>query len=348
MKRIEQTEERLQRKNEFDGSLVFGTRDFNKRTRRNEHVNHSKRLARDFFIDPQSGLLYNHMAENRDCPICGGKEFDTLFVKDGFCHVKCRCGFIFVNPTASDKYRDKFFRDIYQTWTEVLLTPEEEVIDTCKFNYGLEFIENHIGGNKGLIVDAGAGSGLFLKIARDAGWKVSGVEFNQKAVENIRNLGIEVFDKALEEGIYAPNSVDVVTIWEVLEHINMPDEFIKQIRNILNPGGLLFVCVPNINALVTRILHEEARTFGGHTHVNFFSIGTLSRLLEKHGFEALETDTVISELGTIKNYLSYEDPYGGESSLELDFLTPEYLYKHNLGSRIFMLARKKGKSKGEW
>ena len=137
-----------------------------------------------------------------------------------------------------------------------------------------------------------------------------------------------------------PNSVDVVTTWEVLEHINEPNEFIGQIRNILKPGGLLFVCVPNINALVTRILHEKAWTFGGHAHVSFFSIETLSRLLEKHEFEILETDTVISELGTIKNYLSYEDAYSGESSLELDFLTPAYLYEHNLGSRIFMLARK--------
>jgi 2-polyprenyl-3-methyl-5-hydroxy-6-metoxy-1,4-benzoquinol methylase len=331
---------RVQRKNEFDGSLVFGTRAFNKRTRRDEHIDQSAKQVRDFFIDPETGLLYKHMAEDRDCPICGGKEFDTLFIKDGFHHVKCGCGFIMVNPTANDENRDRFFSAEYESWTNVLLTPEEELVDTKKFRYGLEFIEGHTGGNKGLIVDIGAGTGLFLEVAREAGWKVSAVEYNQKAVEAIRSIGIEVFDKALEEGIYAPDSVDIVTIWEVLEHINDPNEFIRGIRNILKPDGLLFICVPNINALVTRILHEKSRTFGGSAHVNFFSIETLSRLLTKHGFQVLETDTVISELGTIRNYLSYEEPYSGQSPLELDFLTPEYLYQHNLGSRIFMLARK--------
>jgi hypothetical protein len=91
---------------------------------------------------------------------------------------------------------------------------------------------------------------------------------------------------------------------------------------------------------VTRILHEKARTFVGSTHVNFFSIATLSRLLKNLNFKVLETDTVISELGTIKNYLSYEEPYSGGAQLELDLLTPEYLYAHDLGSRIFLLAQK--------
>lgn len=212
MKRMEQSEERLQRKNQFDGSLVFGTRVFNKRTRRDEYVDYSKRQVRDFFVDTQTGLLYEHMAhDNRDCPICGGKEFDTIFLKDGFRHVKCNCGFIFVNPTASDKYRDKFSSEICQTWTDVLLTPEQELIDTRKFRYGLEFIENHITAG-GLVVDIGAGTGLFLKVVRDAGWRVSAVEPNQKAAEIIRNLDIEVFDKALRKGMYVPNSGMVQTI----------------------------------------------------------------------------------------------------------------------------------------
>lgn len=283
------------------------------------------------------------MAINRICPICGRKKFETLFIKEGFVHVKCSCGFIFVTPTADDKYRDVFFRDIYTSWAEVLLTSEEVMVDTKKFRYGLDFIEKNIGilKNKDLIVDIGAGSGLFLKIARDNGWKVSGVEFNKKSIESINKLGIEVFNKPLEEGIYPRNYVDVVTIWEVLEHINNPNEFIKEISNILKPGGYLFVCVPNIGALITRILHEKSGTFGGFTHVNFFSIDTLSKLLNKHKFEVLVVDTAISELGSIKNYLSYEDPYTSDSSFDLEIITPKYLYENDLGSRIFMLCRKK-------
>lgn len=307
------------------------------------NVESDQKLVLDFFIDNKTGLLKEEMAENRNCPICGRKNFKTLFIKEGFIHVKCDCGFIFVNPTASDKYRDIFFRDIYTSWTEVLLTSDEVMIDSKKFEFGLEFIENYICNtkNKRFIVDIGAGSGLFLKIARDNGWKVSGVEFNKKSIENIKKLGIEVFNKPLEKNIYPHNSVDVVAIWEVLEHINHPNDFVKEIRNILKPDGYLFVCVPNICALVTRILHEKSGTFGGFSHVNFFSIDTLTKLLQKHKFEVLIVDTAISELGSIKNYLSYEDPYTCDSSFNLDLLTPKYLYENDLGSRIFMLCRKR-------
>lgn len=332
---------RIAKKNKFDGGLVFGLKNFNEKSGRNDYINKIVEAQTTYFINPQTGFLYDHMAEERNCPVCGARESKTLFVKDGFRHVKCTCGFIFVNPTAKDEHRDYFFKEVHHIWTEVLLSPEQELVDTHKFQYGLEFIEGHID-QKGFLVDIGAGSGLFLRVARDAGWKVSGVEFNRKAVENIKKLGIEVFDRPMSDGIYPANSTDVVTNWEVLEHINDPNKFIIRIRDILKPKGLLFVCVPNINSLVTRILHEKARTFGGSSHVNFFSIETLSKLLEKHRFEILETDTVISELGTIKSYLSYGDPYKGCAGLKLDFLTPEFLYNHNLGSRIFMLAKKRG------
>lgn len=332
--------EQTRKKNRFDGGLSYGTANFNNRTGRNSHVDHSRQIVRDYFLDDATGTLHQHMMLQRDCAVCGAVKHDLLFNKDGFHHVKCSaCGFIFVNPSACDQYRDHFFKEVYQSWTEVLLSPEQEAIDTIKFEYGLEFIEALCPG-KGKLVDIGAGSGLFLKVAREHGWEVSGVEFNDKSVENIRKLGIEVFDRPLEDEIYPAGSVDVVAIWEVLEHINDPNQFLQQIRDILAPGGLLFICVPNIHALVTRLLHEKARTFGGHTHVNFFSMQSLSALLARNGFSVLSTDTVISELGTIQNYLMYEDPYNGCAESGFDFLTPEFLYQNDLGSRILLLCRK--------
>ena len=328
------------KKNEFDGSLLFGVKDFNKKTSRDDHIDEATSLQTDFFIDPATSELYEHMQENRSCPICENDLRSLVFKKDGFRHVKCnQCHFIYVNPTANDEYRDQFFSKKYESWTEVLLVPEQERVDKLKFIYGLDLIENNVEEKK-KIVDIGAGSGLFLETAREKNWDVSGVEFNQKAVESIRSKDIEVFDQPLEDGIYEENSVQVVTLWEVLEHINHPSIFLKQVWNILDDSGLLLICVPNINALVTRLLHEKARTFGGSSHVNFFSINTLTQIVEKIGFKVIETDTMISELGTINNHLSYNDHYSGPGNGELDFLTPEFIYKHELGSRILLLAEK--------
>lgn len=329
------------KKNQFDGSLLYGVKDFNKKTSRDDHIDEATELQTEFFIDQKINELKDYMQEHRKCPICGSDSNTLIFKKDGFRHVKCDdCDFIFVNPTANDKYRDEFFAKKYESWTEVLLVAEQERVDKLKFMYGLDLVEENAQEKK-KIVDIGAGSGLFLETARERGWNdISGVEFNQKAVESIRGKNIEVFDQPLEDGIYNPDSVQVVTLWEVLEHINHPSIFLKQVWSILEQSGLMLICVPNINALVTRLLHEKARTFGGSSHVNFFSIDTLSSLVEASGFKVIETDTMISELGTINNHLAYNDHYHGSGKGDLEFLSPDFLYDNNLGSRILLLAEK--------
>lgn len=323
----------------FDGSFVFGTKKFNEKSGRNDRIDQIEVVAKDYFIDKDTDSLKTEMAEERVCPICGGEEHDELFKKIGFRHVKCRCGFIYVNPTANDDCREEYDRKSHE-WADILLSEEQIELDRKKFQYGIEFINKYTGFEKGKIVDAGAGSGLFLQVARDNGWGVSGVEFNEKSVQEIKAQGIEVFDQPLESGIYEENSVDVVTAWEVLEHINDPNKFIRDLHGVIKQDGYIFICVPNINALVTRLLHDKSRTFYGYAHVNFFSIDTLTAILENNGFAVEKFDTIITEIGAIKNYLSYEPPYSGDATEGLDFITPEFIFDNFLGSRIIMLARK--------
>jgi len=97
--------------------------------------------------------------------------------------------------------------------------------------------------------------------------------------------------------------------------------------------------VPNIDALVNRVMREKGATFGGHSHIQFFNVKTLSMLLEKAGFEIKEYDTVITELGTINNYLSFKDPYFAENADMLEFITPEAIYKNYLGSSLHMIGK---------
>ena len=89
--------------------------------------------------------------------------------------------------------------------------------------------------------------------------------------------------------------------------------------------------MPNIDSLATRILHEKNVTFAGDSHVNFFNVDTLTRLLSDTGFMVRDAETVLTELGTINNYLNFEDPYFGEGRTVLDVLTPGYIHEHLLG-----------------
>jgi len=128
-------------------------------------------------------------------------------------------------------------------------------------------------------------------------------------------------------------------VWTVLEHVLDPEDLLKDIHQVLVPGGVLLILVPNIDSLANRILHERSTTFSGETHINLFNASTLARLLKKVEFELIECETVLTQLGTINNYLNYEDPQFGEGGPVLDFLTPEYIHEQMLGYLLLTLAR---------
>lgn len=85
-------------------------------------------------------------------------------------------------------------------------------------------------------------------------------------------------------------------------------------------------------------MHEKAGVFGGHSHIQFFSIKTLSMFFKKAGFEVLEYETIITEIGVVKNFLSFKDPYLGDNADALNFLTPDLIYKNHLARNVNMVG----------
>ena len=328
--------ERLLAKNRFDGSLVFGTRAFNQRTGRDRHLDQRQRI-RDFFLDPETGELRPELVRPRVCPACGAAEPRPLFVKDGFPHVQCpACEMVYVAPVLNHAALLRFYEE-EASWTEVLLAEDQVELDTRKFEYGLDLIVAH--GGRGDLLDVGCGPGLFLEAARDRGWGVAGMEMNERCVARLRERGIPVSTRPLEDPDLDDGCCDCLTLWEVLEHLQEPRAALERVRRLLRPGGLLVICVPNFGSLANRILHEEAGTFAGYSHVNFFTGPTLAALHSNTGFELLEQETIITELGTINNHLSFEHPYLGEGKPVLPDLTPQYIHENLLGSRLLTVAR---------
>ncbi len=224
------------------------------------------------------------------------------------------------------------------SYTKVLMNAVQMEMDRRKFNYGLELIES-FAPNKGRLLDVGCGPGVFLEVARERGWRVEGLEFNSWCVERVRGLGIPVFDSPLEQADLSPGAYQCVTLWTVLEHIVEPRSFLQSIRRLLAPDGVFLVLVPNVDSLAVRILHEKAVTFAGDSHVNHFSPATLGRLLESSEFAVVDCETLLTEIGTINNYLSFEDPYFGDAQRVLDVVTPEYLHRNRLGYLLQVIAQ---------
>lgn len=146
------------------------------------------------------------------------------------------------------------------------------------------------------LLDVGSGRGELVEIAQSRGWNVTAIEPSATFAKRIRQKGIDVIEKPVEECNLPAHSFDVVVLAAVLEHLYHPAMTIESISSVLRPGGILFVDVPNEGGLYFRLgnLYEFLRrrrstvnlapTFAPY-HVVGFTPVSLRKLLGKYGLE---------------------------------------------------------------
>ena len=237
------------------------------------------------------------------CCICGNsdiKTFDSIS-----CIASCQsCGYVFDNPRPSPEEIDGFYsRPIqYDEWLEHL--PERE--KTWKRRL-VGVLRHSVSGS---LLDVGAGVGQFLSLAQRIFISVAGTEVSSAAVVIAKkNYGLDLVSGRIETIDFGGRKFDNITLFHVLEHVHDPGETLKRCRNLLNPGGIVFIAVPNeidslrrqvrklLNAVgVKQIRYEgvlgipKIRLDGSLTeiHLSHFTGRSLANALEKYGFDVVE------------------------------------------------------------
>jgi 2-polyprenyl-3-methyl-5-hydroxy-6-metoxy-1,4-benzoquinol methylase len=242
------------------------------------------------------------------CNLCGAD--DTTLVQDGipveggesFRYsssgaevsqdriVRCRrCGLEYVNP----RLRSEVILEGYSEGSDETFVSQARAREHT-FRRSLAFLTRalpaklraRIGGNdRPRILDVGTAGGSFLKVARDAGWEVSGVEPNRWLCDWARrHYGLHIDNGDLFEQRYAADSFDVVTLWDVLEHVPDPRALLEEVRRILRPDGVLLVNYPDKGSLAAHAMGRRW-VFILTVHIYYFTRQTIRRLLEETGFQ---------------------------------------------------------------
>ncbi|MDA3890626.1 MAG: class I SAM-dependent methyltransferase [Salinivirgaceae bacterium] len=141
------------------------------------------------------------------------------------------------------------------------------------------------------ILDVGCGNGFFLEVAQKQGWKVYGTEFSEKAVEILKEKGIDGKLGALDLANYSGGMFDVITSLEVLEHINNPVEELSKFNKLLRVGGLLYATTPNFSSLSRLLLKENWNIITYPEHLTYYTKTSLSGMLVNTGFRKLVFNT---------------------------------------------------------
>lgn len=248
----------------------------------------------------------------RSCPVCGQQNTRILFrPKESPGPItKClNCGMVYVKiiengqalifngPVIGGQLDPKILTssnlaDVSNSW-EFKNLPDKKVEWPCLQKNAftnLRRIELHTNKprNGGRILDFGSGWGFFLAVAKEYGWDTYGLEpLPATAVYARATFGLNIITDTLHENTFPQDFFDVITSFQVFEHLPYPKENILHLHKMLRKDGIILIEVPNINTWTVQIMKTRHRHFV-QDHLNFFTIDTLSQLLVDSGFEVID------------------------------------------------------------
>jgi SAM-dependent methyltransferase len=157
----------------------------------------------------------------------------------------------------------------------------------------------------GRLLDVGCGIGGFLiEMHNIPGWQVLGVEPVALACHEAGSFGLSVVRGKLSEAAFPDETFDVVTMWNVLEHVCDPTVNLQEAHRVLRPNGILFLAVPVMDSLLRRWFGPDWVEWDLPRHTFLFSRQTMHALLQKTNFKALSIHAPFSEYRVLQMSLA--------------------------------------------
>ena len=266
------------------------------------------------------------MNQHSSCLICNSTALKPLKDYQSTHLCKCKsCGFVFAQaiPTMEEleKHYEGYSRNDY-------LSP----VTIKRYNELLDYFEQFR--KTGKLIDVGCGIGYFLEEAKKRGWEVYGTEYTEEAIQICEGKGITMKKGKLNPTDFEAESFDVITNFEVIEHINNPQEEIQNFNQILRKGGLVYITTPNWNALLRYRLKAAYNVIVYPEHLSYYTPRTIKKLFKSKGFKSLKVMTTgisITRLKTSKG--TSDQAYISESSDD------EKLRNKIEGNKLLQLAK---------
>ena len=228
------------------------------------------------------------VSETREgCPICRDTRRQDVCTQNGLAVTRClNCGQRFVWPVPSDTVLAGIYdRNYYRGGHGSVGFSDYAALAKARrrmFSRHLDRIERLVG--PGRVLDVGCATGEFLLLAMERGWDAVGVD-PSPAREQALAAGVRLVGRTIEDADVAPRSLDLITFWDVLEHLPDPVASLRRAGQLLTPRGAITATVPNADSAVARL--SGPRWFGYKTageHLQFFNATTIRRCFEVAGF----------------------------------------------------------------
>jgi SAM-dependent methyltransferase len=296
--------------------------------------------------------VLENIMEKRICPICSSKEAEILFHQSfsdfsdvtllvSYDVVACNeCGFCFADKIPPQKIFDVYYRELskYESNSDELY---ESPFDRNRFSVFVNYLKPFLDKPEAHIAEVGCATGFLLSMIKKEGFSnLTGIDPSPgcTAAAN-KHYGIKVLTNTISNIELADNSVDVLILVGVLEHIRDLDDSLQKLWRILKPGGKFFIVVPD----GSQYFNGEDAPFQEFSveHINFFGPGSLENLMKRNKFSKVDIAQDLIEV----NYKTLTpvilSVFKKEASADISFI-PDFDSKKNL-QKYVELSRKKEK-----
>ncbi|MFA6159982.1 MAG: methyltransferase domain-containing protein [Parcubacteria group bacterium] len=240
--------------------------------------------------------------EKINCPICDTNNFDLILkgndtlhnIKGEFEVVRCvRCGLMLTNPRPSLNEIKKYYPDDYAPYGADFKRAKEVAKLRKKYKWFFGIIDPKMtldlntNQENASVLEIGCGAGNFLYELQSLHprWNIKGTDFSEKIIDNLKRCNLDVFVSDLTALNLASESVDIVYGWMIMEHIHSINKALSEIHRVLRDDGKFSFSIPNAGSWEFNFFGKNWFALQLPSHLYHFTESTISKILEKNGFE---------------------------------------------------------------
>ena len=217
------------------------------------------------------------MKTHKSCLICQSKNISGLRKYERhFLNYCLNCGFVFSERIPTHRELEEHYKGYSR---DDYLSP----LTIKRYNELLDYFEPYRKTNN--LLDIGCGMGYFLEEAKKRGWDVFGTEFTDAAIKICKQKDISMKKGVFNPKNYKIKAFDIITSFEVIEHINNPLFEVANYYEVLRKNGMLYITTPNFNSLLRYRMQENYNVITYPEHLSYYTPKTINNLLILTGFK---------------------------------------------------------------
>lgn len=251
-----------------------------------------------------------------ECVICRGNNFTNLYSNLFRCK---NCHLVSAKEIPNKEEIDKLYQQEYFFGMEYSDYKADRRALESNFRKRIRRIKRYIN-KKSSVVEIGSAYGYFLNLIKDNVGTHIGFEVSEEGVEYSKeNLRVNAVNQDFTKYKFN-NSIDLIIMWDVIEHLSEPGLYLQKASNVLKKGGRIALTTGDVDTFIPKIRKSKWRMIHPPTHLYYFSSETITKILNKYGFEVdyIKYPAISRNLGSVIKQIYSNQKAVGKSGYILD------------------------------